>query len=199
MKKHIITLMKKGINIATNTVITPQNFKTIKNLLEDLDKIQMDAGKKISYARFVPVMPSGTGFDRYQNNKSLIEKTEKLLLNLMVRYPNIDFEIPIVHANPYEYFYNNERWICPAGSTVAVIRIDNHVVPCNQFLDTNIASRKAVDACHFQDIWVNDDVLSLMRKGLKTDKRKINCEECRYLIMKKEKKLLKKQGKKNLL
>ncbi|MCD6468758.1 MAG: hypothetical protein J7L32_05575, partial [Thermoplasmata archaeon] len=148
-------------------------------------------GKKLSYIRFVPVFPSGAGFDRYSANKNFMEEVKTLMRGLIRKYNNLEFEVPLLHSNPYEYFYEDNIWVCPAGSTVAVVRIDGRLTPCNQFLDTNVSSRVSVEEEDFHRIWLFDPLFSTMRKGIKGISERFSCNECRYLIMKHEKRLSK--------
>jgi radical SAM protein with 4Fe4S-binding SPASM domain len=180
VRNRIIELMEK-LNIATNTVITPYNMESIKPLVEDLVRIQKITDKKFSYVRFIPVLPSGRGYTLYKTTSPFIEKVESLLSRLIEKY-DLNFEVPILHPNPYEYFYEGGRWFCPAGSTVAVVRIDGCIIPCNQFLDTNVRSKSSVFDTDFHRIWINDPLLSEMRKGI-AGSPNFSCQECRYLIM----------------
>lgn len=173
------------VHIATNTVITPKNIHSIPKLVEDLHLIQKNHQKPLTYIRFVPVVPSGTGLNTYVVENSFFSDVEKLLRKLEEKYTDMNFEIPMVHANPYEYKQKQNRWICPAGSTVAVIRIDGHIVPCNQFLDTSFVSMDKLSETPFQSIWQKDSLFSNLRKGIvATTKR--TCSECMYLIKKEQ-------------
>lgn len=192
VRNRIIELMK-DINIGTNTVITPKNIHTIETLVYDFDTIQKTVGKKFTYVRFVPVLPSGTGYDKYATNTDFVEDVKTLLTKLMKKYEDLEFEVPILHSNPYEYFYDGNRWVCPAGSTVAVVRIDGRVTPCNQFLDTAVCSTTSIDQKNFHKIWIEDPVLSKMRRGIPSDSGNVSCKECRYLIMKDKNQLFKKE------
>jgi radical SAM protein with 4Fe4S-binding SPASM domain len=182
-KNHMETLIEH-VNIATNTVITPSNIQSIESMVNDLSLFQTEHGKQLSYVRFVPVLPSGAGIGRYRTDEHFINEVEDLFQRLQNQYLDINFEIPMLHSNPYEYFYHRDKWICPAGSTVAVVRLDGKVIPCNQFLDTNVHSQATVYQKDLQDIWLNDALLSSMRQGIPCASKKMTCKECRYLIMK---------------
>ncbi len=171
------------IPMATNTVITPQNIKSIPDLIDDLHKIQNKYDQPFSYIRFVPVVPSGAGLNSYKEDNAFFDETERLLIDLEKTYTDMNFEIPLIHANPYEYKRINDRWLCPAGSTVAVVRLDGHLIPCNQFLDTAIASKEDLFHRSFQNIWMSDALFSHLRKGIQATKKR-TCAECMYLIMK---------------
>jgi radical SAM protein with 4Fe4S-binding SPASM domain len=183
VKKRMGGLMERT-NVATNTVITPSNIQSVASMLNDLSVMQRQHGKKLTYVRFVPVVPSGTGFERYEIQEKFIERVKTMLLDMQKKYPDINFEIPMIHANPYEYFHHGKRWICPAGSTVAVVRIDGHIIPCNQFLDTSIHSRDTVYNKEFHKIWLYDELFSHMRKGKISTGGENTCNECMYLLMK---------------
>jgi radical SAM protein with 4Fe4S-binding SPASM domain len=184
-----ITELMDHVNMATNTVITPGNINAIAELVRDLKGIQDNVDKKLSYIRFVPVLPSGTGYNLYDTKTNFMDEVKTLLIKLRGEYPDMEFEVPMLHSNPYEYFYKDNRWVCPAGSTVAVVRIDGRVIPCNQFLDTNVCSSTTIDQRSFHDIWLSDSILSKMRSGIQGASTNISCEECRYLIMKEENQL----------
>lgn len=190
IKKRMDILMD-NVNIATNTVITPSNIHSIEPMVNDLSHLQKSHGKQLSYVRFVPVLPSGTGLKRYDTKEEFMNQVKTLLLNLQNQYQNINFEIPMLQSNPYEYYYREKRWICPAGSTVAVVRLDGHVIPCNQFLDTPVCSQDTIHQKDFHDIWLNDTLLSSMRKGISCSSENITCSECRYLVMKQNHQLFK--------
>jgi radical SAM protein with 4Fe4S-binding SPASM domain len=183
IKNRIIELMS-NVNMATNTVITPGNIHTIETMVKELNSIQENLGKKFSYVRFVPVLPSGTGYEKYSTNNTFMDDVKSLLIKLIGKYVNLEFEVPMLHSNPYEYFYDGNRWVCPAGSTVAVVRIDGRVIPCNQFLDTNVCSKMSIDQKSLHEIWLTDPLLSKMRRGIPGTPDKTSCTECRYLIMK---------------
>jgi radical SAM protein with 4Fe4S-binding SPASM domain len=172
----------QNVNVATNTVITPLNIESIQSLVEDLSNLQQKQKRNLTYVRFVPVVPSGTGIEKYDVKESFINKVRDLLIKIQNEYKEINFEIPMLHSNPYEYFFKDKKWICPAGSTVAVIRIDGHIIPCNQFLDTSVCSINTIFDKNFKEIWLNDPLFSDMRKGI-TSNHEISCSECRYLLM----------------
>ena len=172
----------KNVNVATNTVITPSNIKSIDPLVEDLSNLQKKQERNLTYVRFVPVVPSGTGLKLYDVKESFLNAVGNLLVKLQRKYNDINFEIPMIHSNPYEYFFKDNKWICPAGSTVAVIRIDGHVLPCNQFLDTTVCSSNTIFDNNLHEIWLNDPLFSDMRKGIITN-HEMSCSECRYLLM----------------
>lgn len=171
------------LNLATNTVITPENLESIPRLVQDFHDFQKDFEKSLAYIRFVPVVPSGTGISTYSVEERFFDKVEQLLRSLQKQFKSLNFEIPMIHANPYEYKrLENNRWMCPAGSTVAVIRLDGHVVPCNQFLDTPMASEKSITESSFDQIWFHDPLFSSLRRGVAATKQK-RCDECMYLII----------------
>jgi radical SAM protein with 4Fe4S-binding SPASM domain len=181
----IFTRMKsllQNVNLATNTVITPSNIESINSMVEDLSNLQKKQERNLTYVRFVPVVPSGTGLEKYGIKESFLDSVRGLLISLQRKYKEINFEIPMLHSNPYEYFIKDNKWICPAGSTVAVIRIDGHVIPCNQFLDTSVCSLNTIFDKNFQEIWLNDPLFSDMRKGIASN-HEMSCSECRYLLM----------------
>jgi len=172
-----------SVNLGTNTVITPNNIESIPQLIQDLSDIQKECNNTFTYVRFVPVVPSGAGIDTYTVKQNFFDDVEHLLRSLKSEYDDLNFEIPLIHANPYEYKKIGDRWMCPAGSTVAVIRLDGRIVPCNQFLDTTFSSTQKITDSSFQQIWLHDSLFSKFRQGMVATKHK-NCEECLYLIMK---------------
>lgn len=171
------------LDLATNTVITPENIRSIDMLIGDLLSFQNTSKKKLRYVRLVAVMPSGSGKDRYSNEPGFLKEVNELLARLHDDHPEINFETPLLHPNPYEYYTNNELKHCPAGSTVCVIRADGYVSPCNQFIETGIISKRSVLNNDFHSIWLNDPVLSRMRKGI-AESEGDSCDECAYLILK---------------
>ena len=171
------------VHLATNTVITESNIDSIPDLVNHLHSIQKDHHKPLTYIRFVPVVPSGTGVQTYEVKEPFFDDVEHLLRGLEKNYSDMTFEIPMIYANPYEYKQKDDRWICPAGSTVAVVRVDGRIVPCNQFIDTSFVSQQNLTESSFDHIWRNDPLFSTLRKGIvATSKR--SCAECMYLIKK---------------
>jgi radical SAM protein with 4Fe4S-binding SPASM domain len=125
-------------------------------------------------------MPSGTGISRYTTDEGFTADVKLLLSGLLEDYPEINFEVPMLHPNPYEYFTEGGRHTCPAGSTVCVVRLDGRVIPCNQFLDTKMASAMSVKKHDIHHIWINDPVLSDFRKG-SPSLEGLSCEGCAYI------------------
>jgi radical SAM protein with 4Fe4S-binding SPASM domain len=173
------------VHLATNTVITPKNIRSISQVVEDLHRMQTHHQKPLTYIRFVPVVPSGTGLHKYGIKENFFTDVEHLLRKLEEKHSDMSFEIPMIHANPYEYKQVQNRWICPAGSTVAVIRLDGHIVPCNQFLDTTLVSKETLSDSSFESIWRKDALFSKLRKGIASTTKR-TCNECMYLIMKEQ-------------
>lgn len=191
VRERMINLLRDDVNVATNTVITPGNIDSMKRLVEDFVEIQRVTGKKLSYVRFVPVFPSGAGLGKYDANKGFMDEVKTLMRGLIKKFKGLEFEVPLLHSNPYEYFHRNNIWVCPAGSTVAVVRIDGRLTPCNQFLDTNVSSLTSLDEEDFHRIWLFDPLFSTMRRGIKGVSERFSCNECRYLIMKHDKRISK--------
>ena len=187
VKGRIFELIPE-LNMATNTVVTPDNMSTIEALVNDLNGIQEETGRTFSYVRFVPVLPSGTGYHRYTVKMEFMDTFKMLLTKLMGEYSDLEFEVPMLHPNPYEYFCEHGRCVCPAGATVCAVKVDGRVVPCNQFMATDVCTESGIDQKSFDDIWVNDPLLSKMRKGRpyepSEDTDKTTWSECAYLYMK---------------
>lgn len=186
VRSRMIELMPH-LNIATNTVITPKNITAAEKLVRDLARIQEDIGKKFTYVRFVPVMPSGRGYKKYTESGKFMEDVKSLLTGLKRKYTELEFELPLLHPNPYEYFSDRGRWACPAGCTVCVVRVDGRVMPCNQFLGTDVGSGAHVGEREFHEIWTHDPLLSKMRMGNGSERAgqsTSSCENCAYLKMK---------------
>ena len=183
-----IRMLFPSIHMATNTVITPQNIESIPRLVQDFQDVQQHVDRSFSYVRFVPVVPSGTGLATYQVEETFFDEAEELLRSLQKEYSDLNFEIPLIHANLYEYKKMGNRWMCPAGSTVAVVRLDGHLVPCNQFLDTAITSMQKITESSFERIWWYDPLFSSLRKGVAATNNQ-RCDECMYLMMKDQHKL----------
>lgn len=184
-----IRRLRPRINIATNTVITQDNIETIPGLLQDLVQVQEDTGKDLIYVRLVPVLPSGTGFSSYKTTEEFMAAVKSLLLDLRAEHGHeITFETPMLHPNPYEYQTDSDQWVCPAGSAVGVVRMDGAAVPCNQFLDTDLASHSTVWN-GFHDVWTSDPGLTRMRAGVPLGPAAPSCEGCAYMTLKEREEL----------
>ena len=176
-----MTRLLEDLNVATNTVITPQNIDDISALIHDFSELQETTGRRFTYCRLVAVLPSGAGLGHYSLAEEFTEDVKNLLLHLKNDFMRINFELPMLTPSPYEYFEKDGKYLCPAGSTVAVVRADGHVSPCNQFVDSSIFSERKIHDAPFHEIWLNDPVLSDLRRGrsFKTN----NCTECAYLTL----------------
>ncbi len=176
-----IARLLEDLNVATNTVITPWNIDDIPALVHDFSKLQENTGCRFTYCRFVAVLPSGAGLGHYSLAEEFTEDVKTLLLRLKNDFREINFEFPMLTPSPYEYFEKDGKYLCPAGSTVAVVRADGRVSPCNQFVDSSIFSERTIHDASFHDIWLSDPVLSNLRRGrpFKTT----SCTECAYLTL----------------
>lgn len=179
-----MTDLASGIGLATNTVVTPQNLNSIPGFVSDMSAFQDDTDKALGYLRLVPVMESGTGIGRYPADTAFLEAFTAMAKNVIARFPDINFEVPLLHPNPYEYFTVDGLKSCPAGSTVCVVRVDGRISPCNQFIETEVVSDRSLHEEEFHDIWLNDRVLSGIRQGIKVGKNDAGCDECAYLLLK---------------
>ncbi len=188
MRENILKV-GSDINISTNTVVTERTFSSIKKLVADLMRIQKEIKGQLTYARFVLALPSGAGAAKVKLLNSLANDFRTLMEELIEEYPDINFEIPILHSNRYEYFLKDNYFLCPAGTTVCALKTDGRLTPCNQFASTETASKMNVIENDIHEIWLNDEVFRQWRKGIpvKTSSGQSveePCFLCNYLLLK---------------
>jgi radical SAM protein with 4Fe4S-binding SPASM domain len=187
VKKRILAI-GGDINVGTNTVVTENNMDGIEKLLCTLSDIQKQLTRNLAYSRFVLALPSGGGLDTVKLRDPLILKFNRLMEGLVDQYPDINFEIPVFHANRYEYFERDGLFLCPAGTTVCTITPDGKFTPCNQFAATETLSEMRLTEQNIHDIWLKDGIFQKWRRGIPTKVSQpasgASCALCSYLTLK---------------
>jgi radical SAM protein with 4Fe4S-binding SPASM domain len=173
-----------GIPLATRTVITPYNLRTIPQLYRDLKK------RGVPTIQFAMYIRSG-----YRHSDSLfISEDDYIWLNQQLQQLKEEFpkdNIYIQNSKPLpearsgedkikaDYTFTN-RAQCPAGLYMMMICADGKVIPCEQMAETEEYFCGDLSHQSIQEVW-NGSRLIEMTHGIPREKFKgsvcYDCEE----------------------
>lgn len=182
----------KHLDVATNIVISEENLYSLPLLIKFIEKNIL---KKVryKYTRIVLASPSGRGYKTIKpSNKSLVKRLLSMVSELEEQYPMLNFEIPAKHSNPFLYFEESGKLVCPAGTVGCEINLNGKIRPCNIF-NESISTDKSVIDNDFFDVWLNSKLFHKFRNGYKLgacekcSDKKYCIGDCNYLLLNKKK------------
>jgi len=176
--KNCKKIVKNGIALYLNTVITKENI----NDVNDLINLALDLGA--TSIRFVDAVPVSEYLlkntlkanELFELVSFLIKKQQELSNQLLIQLPCTKF----IHSKNYNNLLriigdDKNSLYCEAGTVMCTITANGNIIPCTYFRDEKyVAGNLFVN--DLEEIWRNSTVLKYFRNIGNMPSTCINCE-----------------------